>query len=237
MEINVLTYNIRLGLDSSIAAIAEAIQTEGIPDLIALQEVGRYWQMGECIDQTQVLSHALGLHGHFCGALTDENQGQFGIALLSRYPMLDLRRTELPRVDDEQRVLLEARIDTPVPLTVLTSHFSIHEPERRRQATMMAEKASRCQTPVIALGDFNAKPDSVEYETLTGEMTDAFARHGIGSADTFSVRSPHRQIDYVMTGSGASPVKSCRVLRHIQTSDHFPLAACIQLPPPPDDEK
>jgi len=237
MEFNVLTYNIRLGLDSSIAAIAEAIKTEGVPDLIALQEVGRYWQMGECIDQTQVLSRALGLHGHFCGALTDANQGQFGIALLSRHPMLDLRRTELPRVDDEQRVLLEARIDTPVPLTVLTSHFSIHESERRQQAAIMAEKASQSQTPVIALGDFNAKPDSVEYEVLTVPMTDAFASRGIGPSDTFSVRSPHRQIDYVMTGSGAAAIKTCRVLRHIRTSDHFPLAACIQLTPPPDDEK
>lgn len=231
MEFDVITYNIRLGIDSSIGAIADAIKTEGVPDIIALQEIGLRWQMGECIDQPQALGDALGLHAHFCGALTDKNNGQFGIALLSRYPIVHCTKTELPRITDEQRVLLEAHIQAPVPLTVFTSHFSIHESERQQHASFLAQRVTQCKTPVIALGDFNARPTTPEYRTLTEQLTDAFAHRGVGPAETFSVAEPHRQIDYIMSANGAQAVGSCKVLRHIQTSDHFPLAARIRALP------
>lgn len=55
-----LTYNIRLGLESSLRRVGEVL-AEGDADLIGLQEVGRDWIMGAPGDQLAVLGRMLGL--------------------------------------------------------------------------------------------------------------------------------------------------------------------------------
>jgi len=229
MLLNVMTYNIRLGIDSCLADLADAIRNVGTPDLLAIQEIGVNWRMGECVDQPRVLAEALGLQHVFAGALTDQNGGRYGIALMSPYEITQTRTTNLKQIEDEQRVLLKAQIEAPRPFTVLTSHFSICEEERRIQAAHLSALGRQCEGPVIALGDFNAEPDSVEYGSFEGAFTDCFAVRGTGHPETYSVKDPYLRIDYILTAGDARPAGTCRVERSVRTSDHFPLVAQVEI--------
>ena len=131
-SLRVVTWNIRLGVESSLARIAERLSMMD-PDLVALQEVGRHWVMGEPGDQAAVLARGVDLpHHHFFPALwtrpcrdlhglagrlwplgedgepnraglsPDEPLPRYGVAVLSRFPLSALRRVPLPRT----RVLL-----------------------------------------------------------------------------------------------------------------------------------
>jgi len=228
MNMDIISYNIRLGLDSCLDDIADAIIDYGPPDILALQEVGHHWNMGERVDQTQYLANRLKMHGTFCGALKDDHGGQYGIALLTKAPHDVISRRDLPRVDDEQRVCLITRLETPIPVTVVTSHLSIREPERRQQAQLLKSVMENIAGPAILLGDFNARPDSFEYNCLAGSCIDAFAAFGTGPAVTFSVVEPHRQIDYIMVSKNHWHGQYCHVLRDVRTSDHFPISARVQ---------
>ena len=54
-----------------------------------------------------------GLTHHFFAGALFEGGGAYGIALLSRFAMRGIQVTELPRISDEQRVLLTANLPEP----------------------------------------------------------------------------------------------------------------------------
>lgn len=231
-----VTYNIRLGVESSLEAIAHAIRdaTPGAtPDLVALQEVGDHWNMGEHTDQTGAIAAHLGLAHHtFAGALTDAQGGRYGIALMAPHAIEDIRVTPLPRDTDEQRVALTATLAAPTPIHVVTTHLSVAEPERITQAHRIGRLAAAAPGPVIVLGDLNDRPDTPTHAAARGALTDCFDHAGAGPAETFSVVDPHRRIDYIFVGGGLVPA-ACRVVREATASDHFPLVAWVapRLPP------
>lgn len=231
MQIRACTYNIRLGLDSDIQAVGVALDELGPLDVVALQEVGHHWHMGGPTDQATELGKMLGLHSFFCGALTDADGGRYGIALLARYPITIIDEMTLFRADDEQRVCLVARIDAPHPFIVVTSHFSIAVQDRLAQSDEVVNRLRGLDLPWILLGDFNARPESREYECLAQSGLDAFAAKGIGPGVTFSVKDPHRQIDYIFVSPQHWEIRIAQVERHIEQSDHFPLTADLDLRP------
>ncbi len=123
----VMTYNIRVGVETSMATIAAAVEGYA-PDVLALQEVGHHWQMGERMDQAGYIAAALGSHHHvFAGALTDPHGGRFGVALVSRWPLSQVRNIKLPRASDEQRVCLVARAGE---VWFACTHLSVASVER-----------------------------------------------------------------------------------------------------------
>ena len=229
MQIRACTYNIRLGLDSSIEAVGLALNELGPLDVVALQEVGQHWHMGGPTDHATVVADILGLHSIFCGALTDQDGGRYGIALLARFPITIIDEFTLVRADDEQRVCLIARIDAPHPFVVITSHFSIADQDRLAQSDEVINRLRDIDLPWILLGDFNARPESAEYDRIAQHGVDTFAVKGTGPAVTFSVKEPHRQIDYIFVSPENWDVRTAQVERHIDKSDHFPLTAELDL--------
>lgn len=223
-----VTYNIRLGVESDLAAIADAIRLAcACPDLVALQEVGDHWNMGEHTDQTATLAAHLGLAHHtFADALTDDRGGRYGIALMSPHAIEDIRVTPLPRETDEQRVALTATLAAPTPIHIVTTHLSVAEPERLTQARHIGRLAAAHPGPVIVLGDLNDRPATPTLTAARGALTDCFDHAGAGPAETFSVADPHRRIDYIFVGGGLVPT-ACRVAREATASDHFPLVATV----------
>ncbi|MEZ4471197.1 MAG: endonuclease/exonuclease/phosphatase family protein [bacterium] len=225
---DVWTYNIRVGVESSVAALAAAVRAHGAPDLLALQEVGVRWNMGERVDQPAVLAEALGLGFHaFAGALLDEQGGRFGVALLSRWPLDGVQTTNLPREVDEQRVILRARVLATVPFVALVTHLSIKGPERLRQAVQVGRAVAAETLPVVLLGDLNDVPGSPTVEAAEAGLADCFDARGEGDPLTFSVRTPQARIDYIACGGGLAPAGPCVVVRGATASDHFPLAARV----------
>ena len=232
--LELMTYNIRLGIETSLKSVADAILSLGVPDLLALQEIGVDWRMGERLDQPAALCMALALPFHaFAGALTDDDGGRFGVALLSRFPLRSVDVALLPRERDEQRVALRICLDTEPAVWVMNTHLSVHEPERIRQAAAVRRLALATTGPVIVMGDFNDASDSEVLNVLRGDppnglvLTDAFDATGLGPPETFSVARPHRRIDYVLSGRGLLPTGAARVAREVTASDHFPLCARV----------
>ena len=232
MTLRIGTYNIKVGVDSSPATLAATLCRLNM-DIIALQEVGSGWQMGVPIDQSAYLAAAAGLgYVHFAGALTDTLGGQFGISLLSRWPIQSSRCTQLPREADEQRVLLEVKVEAPTPFTLLTPHLSIADGERAAQLKLIRDRAAACPGPLILLGDLNARPESPPLQALcSAELQDAFSVAGEGPGESFSVVDPHRRIDYIFTR--VFQTRRCWLARDERGSDHFPLLAELSLPSEP----
>lgn len=184
------------------------------PDVVALQEVR---QIPDRLPNTaQTLASALGLSFVFAPA-TDWGGGTEGLAILSRHPIGQHQRHELPQVrPDERRVLLWAEVTTPHgPVLAATTHLHYRMTDgmaREEQVEavdrLLKEAAQRLPSGpklTVLMGDFNATPDSDELRflrglhSLAGRRTyfqDAFlcASDGpTGEGFTWSRRNPYTQ--------------------------------------------
>lgn len=147
-----LSYNIQYGKGADerydLARIAREIQGA---DVIALQEVDRYWLRSGMLDSPAVLSAHLPMHHWVFGANLDidasevhddhivHRRKQFGTMILSKWPILSSRNFPLPKWGDRQhhsiqQGLLEAVIETPLlgPVRVYSVHLSHLAPYTRR---------------------------------------------------------------------------------------------------------
>lgn len=142
-----VTYNIQYGLGAdgtySLSRIAEEVADA---DIIAMQEVDRYWVRSGMVDTPDVLSQHLPGHYYVFGANLDmeasiveggriiHRRKQFGTLILSRWPILSSRNFPLPKWGDLQhhsiqQGVLEAVIETPLGAirfySVHLSHLSM----------------------------------------------------------------------------------------------------------------
>lgn len=107
--LRIMTYNIHscIGMDGKISPqrIARVI-AQHAPDIVALQEldVGRTWTNGA--DQAHLIAQFLDMKVHFLSTMHLE-KGQYGNAILTRYPMRLIRAEELPGLPGKPH--LEAR--------------------------------------------------------------------------------------------------------------------------------
>ncbi len=119
-------------------------------DVIAMQEVDRFWTRSEMTDQVQALTAALPEHYWVYGPGVDLDAGfrdadgllhrrrrQFGNLLLSRYPILSSRNHLLPKMHFHaqlsiQRSMMDGVIQSPGGSTRVASVHLAHaaEPER-----------------------------------------------------------------------------------------------------------
>jgi endonuclease/exonuclease/phosphatase family metal-dependent hydrolase len=147
----VVTYNIRygVGLDQQCDLERIADEVRGA-DIIALQEVERFWRRTGMVDQPQVLGELLeGYYWSYCPAFdmdasskTDDGRvlnrrRQFGPMVLSRYPIVSARPLVLPQLAAVNLIsmstgALETVIATPCgPLRVYSLHLSALSPQER----------------------------------------------------------------------------------------------------------
>ncbi|MEO7823076.1 MAG: endonuclease/exonuclease/phosphatase family protein, partial [Gemmatimonadaceae bacterium] len=88
-QVRVLVYNIHAGKDAkgvdNLARVAEIVRSTGA-DIALLQEVDRGTTRSGKVDQLAVLSRLTGFHAAF-GKTLDYQGGDYGIAVLSRWPI------------------------------------------------------------------------------------------------------------------------------------------------------
>ena len=173
MEFSVMTYNIGLGLGSSLESVAGII---GEADVVAVQEVGYDWIEGERGSQPQKLSRLSGLtHFRFAASITvrpgsdppevvpaptAEDRPGLGVALLSRFPLGPWTRHRLPKRQDRMRCILSGTVVTPSgAVTVLVTQFSEHDKDRAAQVGALVRHAQTQATPLIVLGDLSTGID------------------------------------------------------------------------------
>jgi endonuclease/exonuclease/phosphatase family metal-dependent hydrolase len=218
-------------------------------DVLALQEVDRAQSRSGSADLTAVAAQAggyasarfvpalLGEPGSWRPATSDDRDGSpaYGVALLSRLPVLSERTVRLPAlrvpvpvvfsgrrrvqvVRDEPRVAAVARLATPSgELTVVSTHLSFlvgwNLLQLRRLVRALAEEER-----LVVAGDFNLAPDQVVR---------ASRLRPLAAGATFPAHAPVRQIDHLMA-RGAVSGTGARVW-DLPLSDHRALSLEVDL--------
>ncbi|MCF2144529.1 MAG: endonuclease/exonuclease/phosphatase family protein [Candidatus Heimdallarchaeota archaeon] len=232
--IKVVTFNVQQGFDiegnlnfSGILADLRKIDA----DIIGLQESDTCRVSSGNNDLVRFLASKLHLYSFF-GPLTVT--GTFGIALLSKYPILSAR-TYFMYSEGEQTATIEAQITIQGrTFNVFVTHFGEKEFDKQQQAeTIVLLTAGK--SDVIVLGDFNFEPWSSQYNTTTAQLKDAWLAVWPTGVDdtgyngsTFNWRNPYTHIDFIFV-SPFMVLTDCRVIRDAHSSDHMPVTATIQL--------
>lgn len=223
LTLRVLTYNIHHGeaMDKKFdyQRLAKVIKDLS-PDLVALQEVDVGTERAAGVDQAALLGKLCKMH-HAFGQAMPYQGGQYGEAILSRFPIERVLDHPLPyQFEEEPRAALEVRVSPRGigPIAFVGTHLCHQKVENRVQQTQRIQwlfpKPEGC--PVILAGDFNARPGSEPMKVLfDAGWTDAV--------------SPRSVIDYVLLRS-CDPwkVKEVAVLDETVVSDHNPVLVVLE---------
>jgi endonuclease/exonuclease/phosphatase family metal-dependent hydrolase len=226
--LRVMSFNIRHGAESSLEEVAAAIRAEA-PDIVALQEVDKEAERSDLVFQSYRLGQLTGMASLFRNALVFPEGGEYGLAILSRFPLPSSEKVDLTS-DGEQRVLVivDVEIDAEHVVPIAITHMGLTAAEREQQATEIV--AALDDRPLaILMGDFNAEPDAVAFGTLVAAFADAWALSGRGDGFTFPATTPDRRIDYVMLDEAWSAPIEIHVGDTV-TSDHRPVIATLPWP-------
>lgn len=240
--VRVLTYNIHAGKDAqgqlsipAIAALIDSLQ----PDFVFLQEVDRRTTRANGEDHLAQLQQLTHMQSAF-GKSLDFQGGDYGIALLSRWP-IDSAAT-IPLVvqppeersggSHEPRVALHAVLRAPGgPLHVVTTHIDAAGTSTYRKQEVVdllahLRRSVPADAPVVFGGDLNSRPVSDEIGAVSLALTDAWATCGTEPGETFPAARPDRRIDYIF-------FRHARCLHArvpaSQASDHRPLLVTLQI--------
>jgi endonuclease/exonuclease/phosphatase family metal-dependent hydrolase len=235
LEITVLSYNIKRGLGND--GIADLSRAAGLvnrlqPDLVALQEIDNGVERSGQIDQMAELERLTGLHARF-GMFMPYQGGEYGIGLLSRFPILASANHVLPE-GREPRTALDARVQLPDgdELILCSIHFYATEEERLAQAETVVELYRDLETPMILAGDFNSRPGSVVMELIEGHWVNTDKGE---DRFTMSATNPRSEIDFILyRPADRFEVVSIDVLDEPVISDHRPVLMVLRLLPARD---
>lgn len=243
--VTVLVYNIHAGKDargvSNLARVAEIVRSTRA-DVALLQEVDVGTLRSGLVDQVAELADLTGLRDVF-GKTLDYDGGEYGIAVLSRWPVVHdtlfgLRvtpRQQRARGSYEPRGVLHALIATPHgPLHILNTHLdaSASDRFRRQEAASLLRIADQLRSSgelVFIGGDLNANPDSPVLAMFADAgWVDAWQGCGAGDGRSFPHDAPVKRIDYLLLGTGAACARA-EVLA-TDASDHRPIIFQIRMP-------
>lgn len=249
-QLRVMTYNVHscTGIDgrTSTERIADVAARSGA-DIIALQEVDAGLDRTGKSDQAQEIAASLNMHFHFHPSHYRE-EGAFGNALLSRFPLRLIRTGALPTPRGlrrfEKRGALWAEVLLPEgAVQVVTTHFGLVRTERILQVVMLLGSEwlghADCSPPVIFCGDLNALPRSGVYRRIAGRFRDVQrSLSGWSPRRTWPSRYPVARIDHIFVSPdlGVEEVTVMRDRLTRKASDHLPLLAALRLPERPGKE-
>ena len=229
-----MTYNIHHGApdnskEVNLKNIADVIKRSGA-EVIALQEVDINVPRSGNIDQIKELANILGMKFYFSKSI-DLNGGEYGVAILSKYKLKNVRNELLPMpMEGEQRSVAMATIELPgkVSIEFAATHLDLNVPNRLAQVEFLKKLSKDLNNPFFVAGDYNAEPTTSEMIKLKEE----FNLSCMDSCPlTFPVKLPTKTIDYVAYNQLAS-VKFKMISSHAMTeeyaSDHLPVVVAFK---------
>lgn len=237
VETRVMSYNIQhgRGIDGiqDLQRIRDVIR-QSEAELVGLQEVDKHNpDRSHNVDQAQWLANELNMHCVYAANLDQEpaagqdQRWQYGVAILSKYPVTESHHYFLSSFGDEQRGLLEAIIEIQgVPVHFYTTHLGLTAEQREVQVREIIDIAKKASGPKIIVGDFNAEPSSAEMDLFSTEYSDAFS--GKPHVETIPSNNPTRRIDYIFASAIQTEFISSNVM-NTQASDHLPIVSNIAI--------
>jgi len=232
-RIKILSYNIHHCNPPSkpdfidVAAIAKVIKTSEA-DLVALQEVDVYTERsGTDLHQAKELAASTGMFYYFVKTI-DHQGGDYGIAILSKFPIIDSASYKLPfkeGTNGEQRgvAAVTVQLTTGNKIKFICTHLDFTKGNALVQAAEINRLFQKEELPVILCGDFNAIPTSEALLEFQKVFTNS-CRDQCGY--TVPQINPRRTIDYILFDKKDQiGVQSHSVISETYASDHLPVLA------------
>lgn len=225
--ITVMTYNIHRGIGKDgkldLARIYDTISRSNA-DIVALQEVERYSIRTGFQDQIEYLADKLSMYFVYGKSMNILN-GQYGNAILSKYPIGDYRLEQLPS-RGESRTMLQADLDiNGKRFVIYTTHLGLDRAERKVQIERIKELIQNTESLHILTGDFNST--SEELSILYDKYIDS-AVHSKKQEDiTFKNDESGSRIDYLLLSDKLKLLDYA--VRQSDASDHFPVVSKIEI--------
>ncbi|MEV0810727.1 endonuclease/exonuclease/phosphatase family protein [Micromonospora sp. NPDC050200] len=244
VALRVATYNIHAGAGEDnvfdLDRTAEAIRALDA-DVVGLQEVDVHWgDRSDFVDEAQELAERLGMQAFFAPIYDFDPltagapRRQYGVAVLSRHPILEAENHEITR--------LSTQVPNPVPapapgfaevtVNVRGAHVHVYSTHldyrgdptvRRMQVADTLDILAADSGPKVLVGDLNAEPGAPELAALWQDLRDAAPTGG----KTYPAISPVKRIDVI----GVSPDITVVGTDTMATaaSDHRPVVADLLL--------
>ena len=228
MNLRIMTYNIQSGRDVfkniRLNGACEVIEKYA-PDIVGLNEV----RMGTSdlggIRQAEFMAERLHMHYAFAKAI-DYLGGEYGVALLSRFPIESFKALPVPQLPEnerearyEDRVLLKAGISPfGKRISVYVSHFGLSVRERENAAALTLSELSKEKDPAIFMGDLNMTPEDPLIKRISAFIPDAF---GSKAPFTYASNDLNQKIDYIFADPRFRVENA--FAPHSLASDHIPL--------------
>ncbi len=246
VHLRVMSYNIHYGNNFynqyDIESITNVIKDSGA-DIIGLQEVDVHWGDRSNFDnEIEKIAQSLNMHYFFAPIYNlsplqaGQPNRQFGVAILSKYPILKAENREITRLSTQvpnpkpelSPGFAETLINVKgIKLNVYATHLDYRtDPTvRSMQVHDMLNIMSESHREKILFGDMNAVPTAPELQPLLKSYQDSWNEERDGTSYTFPAKQPDRKIDYILTTSGVN-VQSSRTLDTL-ASDHRPIISDI----------
>ncbi len=241
--IKVLVYNVHAGKDAAgvdnLQRVADVVRATSA-DVVLLQEVDKRTRRSGGVDQPAEYARRTGYHVAF-GRSLDYDGGEYGIAILSRWPLSRDTAIHLPVEppqersggSHEPRVAMRVTVASPFgDIVVFNTHIDASGDDRWRKQevkTIIALTQDQLRGGTRRLlfgGDFNSTPESaVQGELRASGMTDAWERCGSGAGLTYPADSSVKRIDYLFL-TGAATCSQASVV-NTTASDHRPVLFTI----------
>jgi endonuclease/exonuclease/phosphatase family metal-dependent hydrolase len=234
-------YNIHAGKDAAgvdnLSRVADLVRETGA-DVALLQEVDRGTRRSGQVDQPDVLARSTGFAVAF-GKTLDYDGGEYGIAVLSRWPIAQQTLMRLPVEPPQrrsggsyeprgaQRVIVGAPAGN---LALVNTHLDASREDhyRRQEILPVLTLARDAGSLVLIGGDFNSTPESmVQADVRAGGLRDAWLACGRGDGFTYPADTPVKRIDYLYL-TGATTCSRAEVVE-TTASDHRPLLVTVKL--------
>jgi len=229
--LSIASYNIHsgIGLDRrcSAARIASVLKELNC-DLYALQEVDN--QPGDHEESMQLERFGRSLDMTVVpGLRIVRHTGEYGNAIVTRLPVLNVRRHDLSHSWYEPRGALDVQVDAAgQPLRVIATHLGLRRAERRSQwhSLMMALAEQPSDMPTILLGDMN------EWYRSAATLKEAHRTFGEPPAPAaFPSFAPCLALTRIWVRPRAAllSMEVHRTETSRRASDHLPLKATIDV--------
>jgi endonuclease/exonuclease/phosphatase family metal-dependent hydrolase len=258
VRLRVATYNIQAGMGADgvfdVDRTAAAIAAMHV-DLVGLQEVDVHWSARSGFsDVAGDLARRLHMRAYFapiysldpvtpgavasCPACATAPRREFGVAILTRLPVLSAENHEITRLSTQE----PDPVPRPAPgfpevvvavhgvrLHVYTTHLD-YRPDpavRAAQVSDMLAVLDADRGPKLLIGDFNATADAPELAPLWTRLDDAWGDRPGG--ETYPATAPVKRIDHIAVPAhtGVCAIEVVDTL----ASDHRPLVADLTIRP------
>lgn len=207
---------------SKAAALHDVAQEIAPYDVVGLQEVDLGGRRAAYRSQLETIALASG-HAHVAVQhnRTVPGVSRHGNAILSRWPLIEVRDLKLPgRLAGRGCLIVD--VEGPTPLRVACLHLSLGRADQALQLAAVAD-ALQGAPAWVAMGDFNCAARSGPLATfcdLTGGRLPSV------SPMTYPSWRPRRDYDHIVAG-GEITLTHYRA-EPARVSDHLPVAARVE---------